>query len=220
MNKKTVQIVMIIILIFLLLTTCFLTFLLFKKEPTQNVSQITNTEPKIISRVMVKTWNDKGIVVTMDSDSQFANLDVQIPLSQLKEKYHVGDYLNIIYNGNIIDGPIAEFQKIYDIDIYTTEIQSLYGDWDTNNMLDVNDEYFVKNIWPAILNSYGGAPETIEAQYVLGKSLSYNPIYPVACIIDHGNNRTEWKIFYVREVDEKFSVIFSQPILLNLDQLQ
>lgn len=220
MNKKSVQIVMIITLIFLSLTTCILTFLLLKKEPTQNIPQITDIEPRIISRVIVKTWNDKGIVVTMDSDSQFENLDVQIPLSKLKEKYHVGDYLNITYNGNIIDGPIAEFQKIYDIDIYTTETQSLYGDWNTNDIMDINEEYFVKNIWPAILNSYGGEPETIEAKYVLGKSLSYNPIYPVACIIDHGNNRTEWKIFYVREADGKCSVIFSQPILLTLDQLQ
>ena len=188
-------------------------------KPTENQQDVIYiATPKIQSTAVVETWNEEGLIAIMEEPSSFEGLKVHVPHKYLTESYEKGDYIDISYDGKIIDKEIAVFHLIYEVKPHEATNESKYSDWHKDTNVTLDSTVFTETIWPAILTANGGK-DNIKAEFVMGESRSYNKTYPVACTIDNGMQNTEWRVFYVQITDEGAEVLFSSPMLINLNQI-
>lgn len=217
MTNKVLKIITIVILtaVIIVLTATITAFVIQKNQTGPEIVYYT----QILTRGTVKSIDDEGILVEIEDESSFGGLNVHINNTNLKEQYTVGDFLDIYYDGTIIDGTVARFHKIYKIERFRSENITLGDEWKPCDKTS-KDEWFTKNIQPLLNKTFNSdGKHIVDNCQVLAQNSKQHEMYAILCHIQSKDNDSQWRIVYIKDQGGIFSVIYHTVAFLTTEQI-
>ena len=175
---------------------------------------------QVLTRVSVQSIDEDGILVKIDEDSSFKGLKLHIANKDLSEQYTIGDYLDVYYNGTIIDDTVARFQKVYKVEKFRAENVSPSDEWVACSK-DLNSAWFQTKVIPLLTKTFNAdGNHTIENYQVLAQNTKQNETYAVLCRISYSkDNSATWKIVYIKDQGGVLSIIYQTTAFLTTEQI-
>jgi hypothetical protein len=179
---------------------------------------------QVVVEGRVVSLTDVGILVELSEDSAFSTLMVEIVNDDLPTRFYVGNYINIYYNGVIVDSSPAKFQIIYNIEqaINDTAGQKVYSDWNVPNMkIDDMEESEFAEITTTIQSYLSMASNTslVEIKSLLGSIDSdEDTIEAYLCVVKYNDAEVkEWKTIYLLREEDGCNVIKTSTLELSAE---
>jgi hypothetical protein len=209
-TSKQIIICLTIAVVVALLAFIGIKFHQFKFEEREKLRPID----QIMVEGRIVSLTDIGILVELAESSSFSTLMVEIPNDDLPTRFDVGTYVNIYYDGVIIDASPAKFQIVYDViqaQGDQTE-QKTYSDWNIPNIsideLDQDDLAKVTTTIQSYLSSAGNTT-LVSINSLLGSRDSKDDaIEAYLCKVQYnGTTVEEWRVIYVLKQEYDCGVI-------------
>lgn len=179
---------------------------------------------QVVVECRVKSFTDIGILVELSEESAFSTLLVEINNDDLPDRFNVGNYIDVYYDGIIIDASPAKFHIIYDIvqaSEETTE-QKTYTDWNIPNILiDDLEEEELAAVTTTIQSYLSTASNKtlVDIYSILGSlDVETGVVDAYLCKVKYNDTGVdEWQKIYLLKNVDGYSVIKTEALELMIN---
>ena len=221
MRKNIILIIMtaITLAVFSSMITWYFAYVSFQKAQEEAIVEEDPVEQVVVRATMISR-DENGILVELDSDSSFDGMQVYIPDHDGYEYFHQDDYLDIYYNGKIIDQSPARFQKIYKIEKYSVLNDYEDNGWAVSNK-DINDP-LCSDIFKPLIQENVGENSIVSEEKILAEDTVGKDLIVVLCYVEYPNGQDSgYKFFYIQDQGDKYKIIRradALPPVMQLDE--